>query len=210
MISYFRGIERKRHFRAAPRFRAALREIGRGDIAIDGGANVGDYTLAMAATGAQVFAFEPNPDALAVLKKRTADRPNVIVLDKALGAVAGVQKLYLHKRSSEDPLRFSTGSSLLRFKRNVDPERSVEVEVVDFLTFVRSLGGKVSLVKMDIEGAEVEILERLLDAGQPPMRIERMFVEMHDPKAPELSARSDAIRAAIALRGIDWIDLRWQ
>ena len=41
--------------------------LGRGDLAIDCGANVGHVTAALARTGAEVHAFEPNPQAFSAL-----------------------------------------------------------------------------------------------------------------------------------------------
>ena len=50
---------------------AAFHRLGPGDVAIDCGANLGAITRIMARGGAEVHAFEPNPDAYAVLKART-------------------------------------------------------------------------------------------------------------------------------------------
>ena len=193
---------------ALARFRKHLRRIRAGDVAVDCGANVGKYTAKIAATGASVYAFEPNPHAFAVLKERFAGRANVACINKAVGAESKVDLLYLDRRSASDPVRFATGSSLLPSYQCVDPMTSVEVEVVDLVAFLQSFGKKIELVKIDVEGTEIDILERLLKAS-PPLEIGCVFVEMHDQKVPELVARGAAIRAEINGRGIDWIDLNW-
>lgn len=46
-----------------------LKKLSKKDIAVDCGANVGRFTEMMAQTGATVYAFEPNPDAFAVLSE---------------------------------------------------------------------------------------------------------------------------------------------
>jgi FkbM family methyltransferase len=194
---------------ALARFHATLRKLGKDDVAIDCGANVGKYARMMAATGAQVFAFEPNPHAFAVLQRRLAGCRNVTCLNKAVAVGGGRKRLYLDRRAGLDPLRYATGSTLLSFKRNVEPANSIEVESVDFLDFVRSVGKRVGLVKMDVEGAEIDILEDVLHAADAGSRIGVLFVEMHDHKMEELVERGMAVRDAATRPGYEWIDLRW-
>jgi FkbM family methyltransferase len=190
-------------------FRAALRRLGPRDIAIDCGANVGKYTQMMARTGARIFSFEPNPHAFAVLAKRFGGHANVTCLNKAVGAEGGRRNLYLDKRTNLDPVRYATASTVLSFSKNVETANPVDVESVNFVEFVQSLGGKVALVKMDVEGAEIEILEDLLRKDPAACRIDNMFVEMHDHKMPELTERGVMVRSEIARRNCQWIDLRW-
>src|SRR3546814_18975654 len=85
------------------------------------------------------------------------------------------------------------GSSLLAFKGNVREEDFVTVEAVDFAAFLEAMDRPVALLKMDIEGAEVAVLERLLARGLHD-RIERAFVEVHDRKIPELVEPTNRLR----------------
>src|SRR3546814_15909080 len=78
----------------------------------------------------------------------------------------------LHEFAETDPVKWSTGSSLLAFKGNVREEDFVTVEAVDFAAFLEAMDRPVALLKMDIEGAEVAVLERLLERGLHD-RIER-------------------------------------
>ena len=48
-----------------------------GDIVIDVGAGIGEFTLWCADAGARVIAFEPDPLAFACLEKNTASLPSV-------------------------------------------------------------------------------------------------------------------------------------
>ena len=189
-------------------FHAVVAELRPGDIAIDCGANVGLYTLPMARSGATVHAFEPNPHAFDKLSQAMADFPNVHLYEKAVAGQDGMAKLYLHEFASDDQVKWSTGSSLLGFKGNVREDTFVDVEVIDFVSFVQGLDGSVALIKMDVEGAEVEILERLLKSNVVD-RIGRAFVEVHDRKVPELAKRTDRLRATLRERGLTNIDLTW-
>ena len=58
-------------------FKEAVATLQKSDIAIDCGANVGEFTRLMAKTGATVYAFEPNPIAYQELLKNTVNFPNV-------------------------------------------------------------------------------------------------------------------------------------
>lgn len=192
----------------AEAFLAAVSRLGPGDIAIDCGANVGRFTLAMAESGATVYAFEPNPDAFAQLTRNLAGFSDVHLYQKAVADRPGTVKLYLHKFAESDPVKWSTGSSLLEFKGNVRRDTFVNVEAVDFAAFLLSLDRPVALVKMDIEGAEVSVLERLVEAGLHD-RIGQAFVEVHDGKMRELAEGTDRLRRLLRERGINHIDLCW-
>jgi FkbM family methyltransferase len=179
-----------------------------GDIAIDCGANVGDITHRLASRGATVFAFEPNPHAFRVLQERLADAPNVYCFPLAVGVESCRMRLYLHERSDEDEVYWSTGSSLLEFKGNVLKGKFEWVEVVDLCPFIESLNHQVRVLKLDVEGVECAILRKPIDTGLVG-RIDRIFAETHDRKIPELRAETDALRDSIVKAGIKSINLSW-
>jgi FkbM family methyltransferase len=189
-------------------FLTAARRLRPGDIAIDCGANVGRFTLPMAESGATVHAFEPNPDAFAQLAQNVATFPAVHLHQQAVADRPGSVKLYLHELAESDPVKWSTGSSLLAFKGNVRPDTFVEVEAVDFVAFLKTLDRPVSLLKMDIEGAEVQVLERLLEEGLQD-HIKQAFVEVHDRKIPELVGPTNRLRERLCEQRITHIDLSW-
>src|SRR3546814_5344424 len=114
----------------------------------------------------------------------------------------------LHEFAETDPVKWSTGSSLLAFKGNVREEDFVTVEAVDFAAFLEAMDRPVALLKMDIEGAEVAVLERLLERGLHD-RIERAFVEVHDRKIPELVAPTNRLRQKLHDLQVTTIDLSW-
>lgn len=101
--------------------------LRRGDLAIDCGANVGHVAVALARTGAEVHAFEPDPHAFSVLVDRLGTKSNVHLYPLAVLDRAGRSRLYLHRDAAGDPVRASIGSSLLASKGNVDPDSYVEV-----------------------------------------------------------------------------------
>jgi FkbM family methyltransferase len=188
------------------RFRPAFRALEPGAVAIDAGANVGLYTVPMAERGAVVYAFEPNPWAYAVLAERFARTPNVRSIRSAVSDRDGTARLYLHEDARVDPLAASVGSSLVAGKGNVRVETYVEVETVSLEAFVTSLGHRVALLKLDVEGAEIPILTQLLDTGRIA-EIDNILVEMHDRRVSELRAAGAELRRRLSAHPnvrLDW------
>lgn len=192
------------------RYRERLAEfrLGPADIAIDCGANVGNVTEHLAAGGATVHAFEPNPYAFAQLAERFAGRDNVHCYQQAVLDHAGQIRLYLHIHAAENQVGWSQGSSLLATKSNVNPDTFAEVTAVDLAEFILGLGQTVRVVKMDIEGVEGCVIRRLLDSGAIA-QIGHLLVETHDGRIPELRAETDALRDRIDREGRTNIRLDW-
>ena len=185
-----------------------FRGLSPGAIAIDCGANVGDITAMMARRGATVHAFEPNPHAFAVLQKRFEGNPQVHCHNQGVWNKQDSLQLFLHREATAGQGEWSVGSSLLSFKGNVDANHAVKVDLIDLAAFIQSLGQPVALLKIDIEGAECEVLEQFL-AADLHERVALTVVETHDHKIPELKNRTDAIRREIKARGINNIRLNW-
>jgi hypothetical protein len=84
----------------------------------------------------------------------------------------------------------------------------IDVEVVDIDAFLKELSSPPIVMKVDIEGAEAELLEALIDSDAYT-RIGMILVETHDRFSPELAARLNRIRGRIADQRITNIDLSW-
>jgi FkbM family methyltransferase len=180
-----------------------------GDLAIDCGASVGHYTARMAQPGVTVYAFEPNPFAFEKLRERFAGNPLVHCRQNAVLDHPGRVRLHMHRNAAQDPVYWSTGSSLLEFKSNVSKEDSVEVEAIDLAAFIAALPQPVKLLKIDVEGVECPLLNRLIDRGLA-QGIERILVETHDHKVPQLAPETNALRERIRREGLTNISLDWE
>lgn len=187
-------------------FRRALKGLGRGKVAIDCGANIGAYTVILARTGAEVHAFEPNPHAFGELSKRVKRYSNVFLYNKAVSSHDGRANLFFHKEVAEDPIYHSTSASLEKNKSNIDDNNYAEVEIIDFGNFVEKIG-RVDLLKMDIEGHEIEVLNCLIDRGLIE-NIGSAFIELHDRDHPALKFETDKLRSKMTKVGIHF-DLDW-
>lgn len=178
------------------------------DIAIDCGANVGDVTAFWLTKSATVFSFEPNPYAFRVLSERFKDNKDIHCLEKAVGLKDETGRLYLHKNASENQVYWSTGSSMLPFKGNVREDKWVDVEVIDLRRFILNLGRRVKILKIDVEGAECQLVTGLIEAGVVNL-IDHIFVECHDRKIPELRKETQELRRLIRKRNLHHINLDW-
>ena len=208
-------VVRKLHAaRKRPRQRRAARQFGAlpirpGDVAIDCGANVGEVTAALYARGAEVWAFEPNPVAFDRLHARFGDVERVHCEPRAVVTAGSRARLYLHRRFARDPLGHSAGSSLVAGKHNLDEGRWVDVPATVLSDFIASLDRRVRILKIDVEGAEIELLESLLDSGMIH-RVDHVYCETHEFKVPGLYAARRALSRRLAEEDVSHVNLDWE
>ena len=114
-------------------------EINSGDLVIDCGANLGTVTDYFVSRGAKVIAFEPNEYAYTLLEKKFRDNPNVTTIKKGVAGIkyTGKVKLYLHEESIKDQILYSSGSSILKDKNNVNENDFQIIEIIDLCKFIR-------------------------------------------------------------------------
>ena len=161
---------------------ALVRERLRGGDFVDVGAQIGLYTVTAArATAGRVLAFEPNPLARAQLAEnvRLNGCTNVAVVPKAVGGSPG--RALLHVPATPDPSFSSLAGGRFAEGEPID----VEVTTVD--AEVEALGLRPSVVKIDVEGGElavVEGMERTLREHRPAL-----LVEVSEASAQELARR---------------------
>ena len=160
---------------------------------IDLGANIGEYTRKMASGTKQVIAFEPDPWSLAALHANTADFDNVRIENAAAGTSERMVLLYRHARFEEDSTFYSISSSVIANKRNVSKEKAIEVRQINFISYLENLDEDIGILKIDIEGAEVELLEALFDRPDILKRVHYIFAETHERRIPGHESRVNAL-----------------
>jgi len=184
-----------------------------GDLVMDCGANVGAITAILAETGADVLAFEPDPFAFGELSARFNDHPHVTLINAAVGASAGTVRLMRASNFDDNPAGASVKSTILPGGRAIDASAGFDVPLINFPDLLReqiAAGREIAFVKMDIEGAELEILEAL-DAQDLLAQIRCIVVETHERKFKDLRPRYKALRETLAAKypgkrvNLDWI-----
>ena len=176
---------------------------------IDLGANVGKYTKKMASVAKRVIAFEPDPWACAELRANVADLDNVKIENAAAGACEKTVLLYRHARFDIDPALYSEASSVIAEKRNLTDEDAVEVRQIDFIRYIEGLDEEVGVLKIDIEGAEVDLLESMLDRPDVLARIDNIFAETHESGIPAHKPRVNALYEKARSIERPYINLSW-
>jgi FkbM family methyltransferase len=141
-------------------------------LVIDLGGNIGLFSLLAAQThpAARIYAYEPGP-------------PNYLMFEMNCLANPGLsQNICLHKEAVAGKTRIAEwhfnfqnpGGSGLFGKTGT----KYQVQIRDFSEVLGTLTGDVALAKIDIEGAEYEVL----DSTPPEMwkRIQAVSLELHD------------------------------
>ncbi|MFZ1075051.1 MAG: FkbM family methyltransferase [Minisyncoccia bacterium] len=129
---------------------------------LDCGANIGVSLLyiKIRAPHAQVVCFEPNPAARAVLEKNIAANrweKEVKVIPVALGNKKGTVEFFV-----TDKVATSSDGSTANYLTQKGRELNSYTVNVDVLSHY--IDGKIDLLKMDIEGPELDVLEELRDS----------------------------------------------
>ncbi len=154
-----------------------VRHLPRGAVFYDIGANLGFFSLLAAhLTGlgeGRVYAFEAAPDNAEAIRAnaRLNHIPNVVVVNKAVAARSGRGRLQVVDDQS--------WSKLAEYGEHPFTERVIDVELVAIDDLVGDGGlPPPALVKIDVEGAEIAVLEGMRDT------IERhrpaIVCELHD------------------------------
>lgn len=162
-----------------------LRErLGRGAVVIDLGANIGYYALlerSLVGPSGKVYAIEPSPSNFVLLERnvelnRAGDVIDVFHL--AGGAQAGKETFYLAEHSNLNTFvpTLSDGREAVGLTGE-----TIEIDVVDMTSFMADKP-PVDLIRMDIEGYEVEVLAGLEAAARRGDFNGDILFECHFPR----------------------------
>jgi FkbM family methyltransferase len=156
-----------------------------GQVFVDVGAMVGGYSVRAAAKGMTVFSFEPNPRNLKLLNQNAAvNNVSLNIEPFALGAYNGNVRLTLNDGLSR-----------------ITSEGGVEVD----MRTLDSLGLKsLNLVKIDVEGYELEVLRgarETLNRFHPSL-----VVEMHNWAGAENDAELFGLLTRLGYK-LEYLDI---
>ena len=129
--------------------------IKNGEILLDVGANIGYFTLLMAklsGPSGKVFSFEPEDKNFKILEKNVKinNYHNVVLEKKGVSDRNGINKFFLSSKN--------TGMHSLQKIRDDVKEVKIDVIKLDDYFSALDLAEKISLIKIDVEGAEFQVL----------------------------------------------------
>ena len=142
-----------------------------GWIVFDIGANVGIFTVQQARRGARVYAFEPNPNCFRRLSKAVAANgfgDVVSLFNVAVGSTSGMGALVV-------PRGWTTNGNVLSTAHPDTDSISVELTTLDHVVPSFALT-HIDLLKIDTEGAELEVLR---GADRTLQLVQRVVIEYH-------------------------------
>lgn len=152
----------------------------------------------------KIFAIEANPSCVEALRNKNIN--NIEILNAAVSTVADYIKLYLGDNFTESSILLSKTTG------NLNTDRYVDVESIDFndwLTMNISMEDTV-ICKMDIEGAEFDVLEHIISRGGINL-INIILIEWHANRFPnkwELRIRRAIIKFKLWLKRIKFYTWR--
>ena len=136
----------------------------------------------------RVHVYEPIPAFAAFIGERFTGNPDIVVHDYGLAANTRTEQMHLAGDATSALDAITGAAQEVRF-----------VSILDELSRI----GPVSLLKLNIEGLEYELLEAMLD-NSAVATVDHFVIQFHD-FAPDAAARRERIRASLAATH----ELRW-
>ncbi|TQR61277.1 hypothetical protein DMC01_02095 [Campylobacter troglodytis] len=175
-------------------------------IVIDCGAHAGLVSDLCLHCGATVYAFEPNIY-LQYFLKRKFEGKKARLYQKAVGV-----KNYKTSFKVFQGRILSQGNRVVSSVQDKETSQSYEVEVIDLCEFIEkefiTQKKQIYLLKLDIEGAEFEILEKLI-TKKLYKHIKFIACETHEYMFKDGKARLEKLKAQISKAKITNILLDW-
>jgi FkbM family methyltransferase len=190
-------------FGIQPRLESLLRQfgasvgdvasVGTGDVVIDIGANIGEFSLACCQRGARVFAFEPDPDVQGALRANTAGQAAIRTFALALWHSEGELEFFRKGESADSSLIDNGSTSKVKV-------RACRLDGIEALAQVPSI----KLLKCDAEGAEPEVLSGA--TGLLP-RIDWLAIDCGPERGLAHERTLNACRSIISAAGFEVVEV---
>jgi FkbM family methyltransferase len=141
-------------------------DLGAGSLVVDVGGYRGDWSAEIFARYAPtIHVLEPVPDFVRHLRRRFSRNPKIDIHPIALGAASHRTEIFVQ----------ADGSSVHRLAGE-----AISIDVVCASEFLRPLARSgIDLLKLNIEGAEFDVLTDLVDTGLID-RVRTLQVQFHD------------------------------
>ncbi len=162
--------------------------LGPNSTVIDLGANRGEFSCYIANQfGSLVYAVEPVPD----LFNQIPENPKIQKINCGIAAQSGVYKLNLSPQSC---------ATIYPNHNSEAGDKILDVHCLALEEFIKNNKiQRVDLIKVDIEGAEIKVLEGL--KPNVLLKVNQMTVEFHDFLWPELGSRVANIKKKLTAIG---------
>lgn len=173
-------------------------------VCIDCGGHVGVFADIALHCGAITHIFEPNIYLFEFLKNKYANNHNVFLHNKAVS-----NRAYRTSFLIDSGGILSQGNRIVKTDEKV--QESYEVEVIDLSRFISEdilPNNKIAFLKLDVEGAEFDIMESLLAKGLHE-KIDYIACETHERFFKDSEAKISRLKEQIASVNAKNIFLDW-
>jgi FkbM family methyltransferase len=152
------------HHRVLTRIYAPF--IRPGDLCFDIGAHLGDRIRAWSRLGARTIALEPHPGMMSWLRRWYSHQSNVILVEQAVGAQPGAGTLWISRLTPSVSTISQEWLKMVQNNRRFAGVRWEEQVPVNITTLDHLIAryGKPVFCKIDVEGAELDVLQGLSHA----------------------------------------------
>lgn len=175
---------------------------GKKVVFVDCGAHAGVFSDVALACGGICYAFEPNKYLYAFLRDLYKGNEKLILSNQAVSNKNGKTTFYTYASNA-----VSDGAGIMRNNLGV----GYEVEMLDFYEFLKDIiqkHHKISLIKIDIEGAEFDVLDSLIEQKLYE-NVEYIMVETHERFFENPKEKIENLKSKITKNNIQNIFLDW-
>jgi FkbM family methyltransferase len=169
------------------------------DTIVDIGANIGAFALLIEsrARGARVHCFEPGPETRGLLERN--------ISANGLQEYVAVHPFAVSdRRGAVELMRTDLTMHRSIFPNGYASGESDRVETLPLSEALDLAGDRIDLLKIDVEGAEIEIVEGMAPADWG--RVERAVIEYHDFFRPGCRERVERVLAGAGFGTIETIE----
>lgn len=137
-------------------------KISKSDIVLDFGANQGEFIEYIKDKyNSYIFAYEPHPKCFDYLKNKFENNKIKIINKAVSNKNKRVKLFYQHNWKPDSGIEYSEGSSIVQEKTNLNINNYNWVETENIKKIISNFK-YIKLIKIDIEGAETEILPHII------------------------------------------------
>lgn len=158
-----------------------FQKLDENSVVIDLGANHGVFAHSIIKRyGSRVFSVEPVPD----LAQRIAQHPRLTLLPWAVSGSVGTMRINVYADRCASGFGPDTAETIVQ---------TVDADTVTLAEFRRRNGiGRINLLKIDIEGAELDMFAATADAEFAD--IDQITIEFHDFLYPDTHPAVEAVK----------------
>jgi FkbM family methyltransferase len=179
------------------------KQVTRKNRFIDCGANIGqsiDWARKVFENDdLKIDSFEPLPRNIEVLRENYPESETLSIHAAAASQFDGEATFYCQNWGAR------TGSSLVEGKTSTNSEDACRVKTIDLAKWIKEniLEDEIAVLKIDIEGAEYDVLPHLFDNKTQDL-VDYWLVEFHGHKTPNCNKEVEAIAKNTVKVLADW------